>query len=85
MPQLLSLCSRAQKPQRLNPRATAAEAPEPTACAAQQEKPLQGEAEALQLESSLNLLQLQKSLSSNEAKTKELHGVKNSKELKNKR
>ena len=64
VPQLLSLCSGAQEPQPLNPRATAAEAPELTACALQQEKPLQGEAQALQRESSLNLLQLLKNLSS---------------------
>ena len=65
VPQLLSLCSGAQEPQPLNPRATElTEAPELTACALQQEKPLQGEAQALQWESSLNLLQLQKNLSS---------------------
>ena len=64
VPQLLSLCPGARKPQLLDPCAAATEAPEPTACALQQEKPLQGEAQALQLESSLNLLQLQKNLSS---------------------
>ena len=49
-PQLLSLCSRACKPQLLSPRTTTTEAREPTARALQQEKPLQWEARAPQLE-----------------------------------
>ena len=43
-PQLLSLCSRARKPQLLSPHATTTEACMPTARAPQQEKPPQWEA-----------------------------------------
>ena len=49
-PQLLSLHSRAREPQLLSPRATTTEAREPRARARQQEKPLQWEARAPQLE-----------------------------------
>ena len=48
-PQLLSLCSRARKPQLLSPRATTTEACAPRACAPQQEKPPQWEARTPQL------------------------------------
>ena len=44
MPQLLSLCSRAWEPQLLSPHAQLLKPIYPRACAAQQEKPLQGEA-----------------------------------------
>ena len=47
-PQLLSLRSRAQKPQLLSPRAPTTEARAPRARAPQQEKPPQWEAHALQ-------------------------------------
>ena len=57
-PQLLSSCSRAQEPQLLSPRAATTEA-----CALQQEKPLQRETCALQLESSPCSSQLGKALS----------------------
>ena len=40
-PQLLSLCSRACKPQLLSPQATTTEAHAPGACAPRQEKPPQ--------------------------------------------
>ena len=48
VPQLLSLCSRAHKPQLLSPRATTSEACAPRAHAPQQEKPPQWEAHAPQ-------------------------------------
>ena len=48
MPQLLSLCSRACKPQLLSPHAAATEARVPRARAPQQEKPPQGETRAPQ-------------------------------------
>ena len=48
VPQLLSLCSRAHKPQLLSPRATTTEACTPRARAPQQEKPPQQEARTLQ-------------------------------------
>ena len=50
VPQLLSLCSRARKPQLLSPRATTTEAHVPRACAPQRKKPPQREAHAPQLE-----------------------------------
>ena len=59
VPQLLSLCSRAGKPQLLKPA-------RPRAHTRQEEKPPQWEAQAPQLGSSPCLLQLQKSLHSNE-------------------
>ena len=40
-PQVLSLCSRAQEPQKLSPCTATAEACAPRACAPQQEKPPQ--------------------------------------------
>ena len=54
MPQLLSLCSRAQELQLLKPAC-------PRARALQQEKPLQREASTLQLQSSTRSPQLEKS------------------------
>ena len=60
-PQLLSLCSRAQKLQLLSPRATTMAARAPGAHAPQREKPPQWGAHALQLERSLRLPQLEKS------------------------
>ena len=57
-PQLLSLCSRAWKPQLLKPMC-------PRAHAQQQEKPPQWEARTPQLEHSSYMLQLEKSLCSN--------------------
>ena len=50
MPQLLSLSSRAHKPQLLSPHAATTEAHAPRVRALQQEKPPQREAGALQLE-----------------------------------
>ena len=47
-PQLLSLRSRPHEPELLSPHATTTEARAPRARAPQQEKPLQGEARALQ-------------------------------------
>ena len=60
-PQLLSLCSRAQKLQLLSPCATTTDARAPGAHAPQWEKPPQWGAHTLQLESSLGLPQLEKS------------------------
>ena len=60
-PQLLSLCSRAQKLQLLSPRATTTDAQAPGTHAPQREKPPQWGAHTLQLESSLRLPQLEKS------------------------
>ena len=51
-PHLLSLCSRAWEPQLLSPRATATEACTLQSLCLQQEKPLQWEARAVQLETS---------------------------------
>ena len=50
----LSPCYRAQEPQLLTPCATTTESTRPRACDPQQEKPLQWEAHALQLEKSLH-------------------------------
>ena len=50
VPQLLSLCSRAQEPKWLNLQATATESACLRACAPQEEKPLQWEACTPQLE-----------------------------------
>ena len=60
-PQLLSLCSRAQKPQPLNPHTAATEAHIPGAYAPQQGKPPQWETHASQLEGSPCSVQLEKS------------------------
>ena len=59
-PQLLSLHSRARKPQLLSLRATTTEAREPRAHALQQEKPPQWEAGALQQRVGPRSLQLEK-------------------------
>ena len=58
--QLLSLCSRAQKPQLLSPRAATTEAQAPRDHAPQQKKLLQWEAHVSQLESSPHTPQLGK-------------------------